>query len=159
MTLSSEDKTRFLSEGIRPLLDLLSPDAVPLWGVMDAQQMVEHLYDFMLVSTGERTFPLSVPEEHLPQYKAFLWSEKPFRENTKAPANVLGETALPHRNPNLNEARAEFYESVTQFFHGFQQNPGLQTLHPAFGWLNEADWVQLHYKHITHHLRQFALMP
>lgn len=121
--------------------------------------MVEHLHDFMLVSIGERVFPLSVPEAHLPKYKEFLWSEKPFRENTKAPANVLGDSPLPHRTLNLTEARAQFYQSMDQFFTCFQQSPGLQTLHPAFGWLNEADWVQLHYKHITHHLRQFALMP
>ncbi|HNP53026.1 MAG TPA: DUF1569 domain-containing protein [Ferruginibacter sp.] len=158
MTNPSSHKRRFLSAEIRPILDRLQPDAIARWGVMDAQQMVEHLHDFMLVSTGDLIFPLSVPEEHLPKYREFLWSEKEFRENTKAPANVLGETPMPYRTENLGAARKQFYQSIQHFFEYFQADPERQTLHPAFGWLNEADWVELHYKHLTHHLRQFALM-
>jgi hypothetical protein len=31
-------------------------------------------------------------------------------------------------------------------------------LHPAFGDLNFTEWVQLHHKHVTHHLKQFGLI-
>jgi len=32
------------------------------------------------------------------------------------------------------------------------------TLHPVFGELNFEEWILLHYKHVTHHLKQFGLI-
>ena len=38
-----EDKILFLKEEFVPLLRQLQPTTQPVWGKMDAQQMVEHL--------------------------------------------------------------------------------------------------------------------
>ncbi|WP_267626843.1 DUF1569 domain-containing protein, partial [Gordonia sputi] len=102
-------------------------------------------------------FPLVTPEEHLPKYKEFLLSDKQFRENTKAP--VLPEEPLPVREPDLNTAKARLKEAIENFFSFYERYPDKKITHPVFGPLNFEEWILLHYKHVTHHARQFSLMP
>ncbi len=126
------------------------------WGKMNSQQMIEHVSAFFKVSTGKIHFPLSTPTEHLPKYKEFLLSDKEFRENTKAP--VLPEEPLPLHYSTIQEAMNELKKSIADFFNYFKNDPFKTTLHPAFGELNFDEWVQLHHKHVTHHLKQFSLL-
>ena len=153
------NNTTFISSEQFHYLQQLHADALPKWGKMNAQQMVEHLIDFVDLSVEKIQFPLSVPEVDLPKYKAFLMSDKQFRENTKAPANVLGENPMPIKYDSLHSAINQLRDSVANFFAFFKENPGKKTLHPAFGWLNFEEWLVLHFKHISHHLRQFELIP
>ncbi|MFI5186978.1 MAG: DUF1569 domain-containing protein [Chitinophagales bacterium] len=46
---------------------------------------------------------------------------------------------------------------MNDFFDFFLADPGIKTLHPAFGELNFEEWVQLHHKHVKHHLKQFGI--
>ena len=140
------------------LLENLTEDAVPAWGKMNAQQMIEHLSHFFDVSTERRIYALVTPEEHLPKYREFLFSEKQFRENTKAPGNILGEEPLPVETAHISEAKNKLRESVDFFFEYFQTKPGHKSMHPAFGMLDIEEWILLHYKHVLHHLRQFGLV-
>ena len=153
------DKSAFISTELFISLQQLHAHSMPKWGKMNAQQMVEHLMDFIDLSVEKIHFPLAVPEEDLPKYKTFLMSEKPFRENTKAPATVLGENPLPIKLDSLESAIYQLQITVVNFFTFFAENPNKKTLHPAFGWLNYEEWLILHYKHISHHLRQFELIP
>lgn len=139
------------------LFSSLHAEQPPLWGKMNAQQTVEHLADFFSLSYGKISFPLSVPEEQLPKYREFLFSEKMFRENTKAPSNVMPEEPVVARNTNMKLALAELSHSILSFENHFKSNPGATTLHPAFGHLDYEGWLILHYKHTHHHLRQFGL--
>ncbi len=152
------EKSSFLKEGMFDLLEKCSETQTSKWGKMNAWQMVEHLRDFFMVSTGDLHFDLAVPEEHLPKYREFLLSDKEFRENTKAPASVLGEEPLPERFSSFEEAKLSLQKAVNYFFDYFQKNQDEKTLHPAFGNLNFDDWVLLHYKHVRHHFRQFGLV-
>lgn len=151
-------KKEFLQRGIFPLLQSLSTDAPAAWGKMNAQQMVEHLTIFFKVSSGQLYFPLAVPEEHLPKYKAFLQSDKQFRENTKAPAAVIGEDTQPTSTKDLPEAIDQLRVAVLDFFKTFQDVSEKQVPHPAFGPLHFEEWVLLHFKHAGHHLRQFNII-
>jgi oxepin-CoA hydrolase/3-oxo-5,6-dehydrosuberyl-CoA semialdehyde dehydrogenase len=141
------------------LIQPISEQSKALWGKMNVQQMLEHLTDFFNVSVEKIIFPLVTPEEFLPKYRQFLYSEKKFKENTKAPEEVLGEEPLPLRSASLQEAKDKLQKTVEYFFHYFETNVDKKTMHPAFGQLNFEEWVLLHYKHVTHHLRQFKMMP
>ncbi len=152
----TDAKKGFLKNDFLFLINKLKGDEKAKWGKMNAQQMVEHVSAFFKVSTQKIQFPLVTPVEHLPKYKEFLLSEKEFRENTKAP--VLPEEPLPLRYPNMQEAKDKLKLSVAEFFEFFKNEPDKKTLHPAFGDLNFDEWVQLHHKHIMHHLKQFGLM-
>lgn len=123
---------------------------------MNAQQMIEHVSAFFKVSTQKIYFPLTTPPEQLPRYKEFLLSEKEFKENTKAP--MLPEEPFPLQYSTIEEATDDLEKSIADFFILFKDDPGKTTLHPAFGELNFNEWIQLHHKHITHHLKQFGLL-
>jgi oxepin-CoA hydrolase/3-oxo-5,6-dehydrosuberyl-CoA semialdehyde dehydrogenase len=155
--MTIEEKESFLREEMFTYLQDLSDHSNASWGKMNAQQMLEHLNDFFNVSIEKIIFPLATPEEHLFKYKQFLYSEKLFKENTKAPAAVLGEEPLPVKTASLQEAKNQLKETVEAFFNYFNINPAKQTMHPAFGMLNFEEWIMLHYKHAIHHLKQFNL--
>lgn len=152
----TDEKKSFLKSDFIPLIKKLNGDEAGKWGKMNAQQMVEHTTGFFKVSTGKIYFDLVTPIEHLPKYKEFLLSEKEFRENTKAP--VLPEDPMPLQNSTMQESVDELEESVNYFFEFFKEGPSNITLHPVFGSLNFDEWVQLHHKHVKHHLKQFGLM-
>lgn len=152
------EKLSFLQLGMFSVLENLQANSKAKWGVMQAQEMLEHLADIFDVSSARLHFNLAVPAEHLPKYREFLLSEKPFRENTKAPANVLGEKPLPLRTASVSEALQKLKTAVNNFVIYFEENGDAKTLHPAFGMLNYEEWVQLHHKHVVHHLKQFGLL-
>ena len=152
-----EQKLAFIKNDFFSLLGNISADTKANWGKMNAQQMVEHVAAFFNVSTEKIKFDLVTPEEHLPKFKEFLLSDKQFRENTKAPANVIGEEPLPLRYGSFEEAVEKLHQSVDHFEAYFKNDTGKKTIHPVFGPLNFDEWVLLHYKHVTHHLRQFGI--
>lgn len=152
----TDEKKSFLKNDLISLLGNLKGDEKGKWGKMNAQQMAEHVSNFFKVSTQQIHFPLTTPAEHLPKYKEFLLSDKEFRENTKAP--VLPEDPLPLQFSTMQEAMDDIKKSVDDFFAFFKNDPSKTTLHPAFGELNFDEWVQLHHKHVTHHLKQFGLI-
>lgn len=149
-------KLQFLKKQFLPLMQNLDPNTPPRWGKMNAQQMVEHVSAFFKVSTDKLHFPLTTATEHLPKFREFLMSEKEFRENTKAP--VLPEEPLPLRHASMPEALNELESEVGEFVNYFGSDSERKTLHPAFGELNFEEWVQLHHKHVKHHLKQFGIV-
>ena len=150
------DKLTFINYDFIAKLKTLAPDTPSKWGKMNAQQMVEHVSGFFKVSTNQLQFPLVTPEEHLPKFKAFLLSDAAFRENTKAP--VLPEEPLPVVHSSLQESVVELETQINLFVEKFSSGEIAYSQHPVFGDLNFEEWVLLHYKHVTHHARQFGLM-
>ena len=153
-----EQKLKFITEESILLFKKLTTDSLGKWGKMNAQQMLEHVAAFFYVSTEKIKFDLVTPVGHLPKYKEFLLSDKEFRENTKAPVTVIGEEPMPLRYATMDEAQENLEESIEYFESFFKDDAEKRTMHPVFGELNFEDWVLLHYKHVTHHLRQFGLM-
>ena len=152
------DKLNFITKDYIPLLKNLQADAMGKWGKMNGQQMVEHVAAFFYVSSEKIKFDLVTQREHLPKFKEFLLSDKPFRENTKAPVHIIGEEPFPLRYATMEEAIGNLAKSIGSFETYFKDDPHKKTLHAVFGELNFEEWVLLHYKHVTHHLRQFDLI-
>lgn len=105
----------FLKDEATGLLLNLTASTHAKWGVMNAQEMVEHLTDFFEISYEKNIIPLVTPEEHLPKYKAFIYSDKEFRPNTKAPVEILGDKPLPLRNKNIDAAKENLLISINKF--------------------------------------------
>lgn len=153
-----KDKEQFIKETFLALLQQANSGTASKWGKMDFQQMLEHVADFFQVSTQKQHYPFVSPPEHMPKLKEFLMSDKPFRENTKAPISIIGEEPLPYRYASVDEAMQEVIAEVNYFFQLYADEPEMTAVHPVFGELNYEEWVRLHYKHVTHHLRQFGLL-
>ena len=135
-----------------------TPNAERKWGKMNLHQMTEHVTDFFNVSTGKIQLPVVTPKEHLPKFKTFLFSDKEFRENTKAPVEIVAEEPVAIRNTSFDVSVMQLEESIQYFFEFFQENPTAITSHPVFGPLNFEEWILLHYKHVRHHSKQFGLI-
>jgi len=153
-----QEKLHFIQITFPQLLNNLEPGAQAKWGKMNAQQMVEHVADFFGLSVNKIQFDLVTPEEHLPKYMAFLYSDKEFRENTKAPEGVMPEEPAPERYAGLPEAVTALKTEVNDFIVYFSEDPAKKTTHPVFGSLDYNEWVLLHYKHVQHHLKQFGIL-
>lgn len=153
----NEQKLPFLQNTFLQLAEKIDPNQKPLWGKMGTQQMLEHVAGFFQVSTNKRHFPLLIPAEHLPKLIEFLWSDKEFRENTKAPLSVVPEEPLPVLFEKHEDSINLLRQEVSFFFTYFKDQPELITQHPVFGDLNFEGWVQLHHKHVIHHLKQFGV--
>jgi hypothetical protein len=153
-----QEKIAFVKSEFVSLTKKLESTQMGNWGKMNAQQMVEHVAAIFDVAAGKTHFPLVTPVEHLPKFKAFLWSDKQFRENTKAPVEILGEEPVPVRNKTMESAIDELQESTDGFFSYFKDDELKTTVHPVFGALNFEEWVELQHKHLMHHARQFGLV-
>ena len=151
----NKDKLQFLETQYISLVKGIAPGTEPRWGKMNLQQMVEHVTAFFKLSTGRFHLPLVTPIENLPKFREWLMSEKEFRENTKAP--MLPDEPFPVRKPSLEAAIFSLEREVNDFCHLYDDDPEKKNLHPVFGELNFAEWVQLHHKHVRHHLRQFGV--
>lgn len=152
------EKYEFVINGFISRVRYLPADKNGNWGKMNAQQMAEHVTAFFKISSGKIKFPVVTPEDQLPKFKAFVLSDKEFRENTKAPAAVLGDEPLPLRNKTMEEALAGLQKSITEFEEYFKDDKIKTVAHPVFGELNFEEWVLLHYKHTVHHAKQFGLL-
>jgi hypothetical protein len=151
------EKENFLRTRLVPCLQKISQATPPKWGRMTLHQMIEHLADVMKVANGKLKMEIVTPAEKLPLYREFMMSEKPFKENTKSP--VLPEEPMPLRTHTIQAAIGKLQEEVIAFFETFDKNPGLKTVHPVFGELDFNENVQLLYKHMLHHLKQFGVEP
>ena len=151
-------KLAFITQTFPLLIEQANTTIDPKWGKMNFQQMVEHVTDFFKVSNNIIQLPCLSPIEHLPKLKEFLLSDKEFRENTKAPEQIIPAEPIATRNESVAIAVEKLKKQIANFVTFFQENEGTVTTHPVFGALNFDEWILLHYKHVLHHCKQFNLV-
>ncbi|HEU4473133.1 MAG TPA: hypothetical protein VFR58_18705 [Flavisolibacter sp.] len=149
-------KIDFLKHRFTALLRKLPSDTRAQWGKMTLQQMIEHFSDSVRISSGKTPFTdIMTPPEHLEKLRAFILSDKPFRENTTNP--LMSEVPAPVRTPSVKDAIIELEKELAYFFAVFEKNKLQVTRSPHFGDFNFEQNVHLLHKHARHHLRQFGL--
>jgi hypothetical protein len=149
-------KLQFLLEDFPELLKSLPADARGKWGVMNGQQMVEHFIQTTLVAAGKIHLQLYTPIDRLPAMQEFLFSDTPFKENTKNP--LLPDVPAPTRLPDMATAISELQRALQAFLSAYEFDHSREILNPIFGPLDFAGQIQLLFKHAHHHLKQFGLM-
>ena len=150
-------KESFLRNTYLDQIKQLDPSAERRWGLMNVQQMIEHMSDSFRIANGKDIHTgILTPEEKLPRLQAFVISDNPFKENTK---NILlPETPPAAKHTSIQDSISELEHEVNDFFSRFESDK-LQTIrNPFFGDLNYEQWVALQYKHCWHHLNQFGVM-
>ena len=152
----NEDKKHFLKVEFLPLLSKLHAEDKGKWGVLNAQQMVEHFADAVKIANGKLTVPVLNEGETLAKYREFLMSENPMRENTKNP--LMSEEPAALRAANMEAALAKLQSELNHFFEIHEQDSSTKHNNPFFGELDYAQQVQLLHKHAIHHLKQFDLV-
>ncbi|MGB8190419.1 MAG: hypothetical protein WCF67_00810 [Chitinophagaceae bacterium] len=151
--MAHQQKIDFLLNEFPSRLMNLDADSKGTWGVMGAQQMVEHFILSVKNASGKLKLPAVYEGERLEKNRAFMFSDKPFKENTKNP--LMSDEPLAKHFPSMQAAVDKLKFELQYFTEVFQKDPGLTTLNPIFGQLDFDGNVQLLYKHAQHHLRQF----
>ena len=148
-------KEIFLKKDLVPMLKKLKADKKGNWGIMNAQQMIEHFADAVKSANGKLVLPLLNEGERLQKSREFLMSDDPFKENIKNP--LIPEEGFKLRKPDMESAINKLQKELDYFFEIFEKHPDIKTGNPFFGQLDYDMNVQLLHKHALHHLKQFGL--
>lgn len=134
----------------------LTPNAVPAFGMMTPQHMVEHLEWAILGTLSDPPSPVLTPEDKLPSLKRFLMSSHPLQQGFKMPL-LPKEELVPLKYADLASAIAGLQATWERSTTFWESNPDFMSQHPIFGPLNFDEWMQFNRKHFEHHLSQFNL--
>lgn len=151
------EQLNFITHTFPALIENAEPQIPAKWGKMNIQQMVEHVTQFFKLSTGKLALPYIQNPEHADKLKAFLYSNKEFRENTQAPEHIVPKEPLPVYYSTYQKAVEALKEEIN-LFKQQSTKEGVIGTHPVFGPLIFNEWVMLHYKHVLHHSKQFNLI-
>lgn len=139
------------------ILKTLQSDAIPLFGKMSPQHMIEHLMLALSFSNGKSPQPLMVDERVAKTIKHYtINTDREMSVGFKAP--MLGDDLVPLSYPSLEIAIEYLKEELNAFDLYFKNNPDLKPISPVIGELNYDEWIVFHNKHFTHHFKQFGLL-
>ena len=142
-------------ETMLSILNRLSSSKTPLWGKMNAQEMVEHLSDMLMMSRGTGNFTIDVDAETIARRQQFLSSDKEMAKNIAVP---FTKEIIELRHDELELALDEFADEWINFTEYYENNPSASVIHPYYGDLDYNLWLKMHDKHFTHHFKQFGLI-
>jgi hydroxymethylglutaryl-CoA reductase len=143
----------FNIDEIRKRLSTLKPAKKPVFGKMNAQQMIEHLSFLIQISNGKVHADFFVEDEKSARRRPFLDTEGELQVGFKAP--MLSEEPTPVKFKTIKESIDDLVIQITEFGHHFKT--AKTENHPFFGELDFEYWQKFHVKHCTHHFKQFEL--
>lgn len=134
-------------------INKLTPGAQPLWGKMNASQMLAHCnVTYELVYEDKHPKPKGFKKFLLKTFiKNLIVSEKPYKRSSQtAPEFIIKDD----RNFEAEKKRLIDYIHKTQelgasYFDGKESH--------SFGPLSKTEWNNLFFKHLDHHLKQFGV--
>ncbi|MBL7816777.1 MAG: DUF1569 domain-containing protein [Saprospiraceae bacterium] len=151
------DFKHFLYEVFPILLRGLKEETPALWGKMNAQQMIEHLYFVVSASNGRLNITPIADEAKL-AYRKMRFYEKDFPMPRNFRPDFVPEEPAPTQFSNIEDAKMQLFAQLQRFDDYFAEHPGMTTIHPQFGALTYDEWVENHARHFRHHLTQFGLI-
>jgi hypothetical protein len=137
---------------LRSRIQQLASNQSPNWGKMTVSQMVLHCQKPLDVACGKLTLKQS--------FLGVLFgkiAKRNFIEKTDLAKNMPTAPQFKIRHePDFESERQILLLTVTRFGDA---GPSIITnkKHPFFGALTDEEWGILHYKHLDHHLTQFAV--
>ncbi|APG65327.1 hydroxymethylglutaryl-CoA reductase, degradative [Tenacibaculum todarodis] len=147
----------FLDEvEVRNILSTLKVDSKPLFGKMNAQQMIEHLSAVTQIANGNWRVDSYVSDEKQARRKPYLNTEGELQVGFKAP--FLAEDPTELKFNSMEEAINDLMKQVVIFEAVFAKDKNRTVVHPFFGELDYEYWKKFQVKHFTHHFKQFGLI-
>ena len=145
-------------EKIQKLVNKLTENDKPKWGIMTPQHMLEHLEESYKVLGGQiQDFEIVTPEKIVEKVRNSLYNYEKFPQNSQFPTMKKGELEdLKH--PDLATAKEKFFEAREEYTAFFKENPDAVLKNMVFGELNKYESYLLERKHLNHHFEQFGLI-
>jgi hypothetical protein len=133
-------------------LNKLSPQQKPLWGKMNAGQMLAHCKEAFKVPLSPKKLPRMFIGRLVGwMIKSKLYNDSPWKQNLPTAPNFIIKDER-----NFENEKAGLIALINQFYKagpdGISKFP-----HPMFGTFTPEQWGMSMYKHIDHHLRQFGV--
>ena len=139
------------AEEILSRINQLQPASQRQWGKMDVAQMLAHCANTMDMACGTINPPRIFIGRLLgPLVKPIFVNEKPFSKNNPTDKALR---IVDQRNFVLEQQRLK---DAVQKFHAGGEAKCTRHPHPFFGAISPQVWARGMYKHLDHHLRQFA---
>jgi hypothetical protein len=133
-------------------LQQLTPDTTPIWGKMNAAQVVMHCQKPLDVADGKLILKRSLI--------GFLFgkmAKNSFIKKDEFDKNLPTAAEFKITNqPEFEKEKQILLESIKKF-GAVGPKVLVNKKHPFFGMMNDEEWSILQYKHLDHHLRQFGL--
>ena len=129
----------------------LTSESKPLWGSMNAAQMLAHCTNGLQTPTGDMKMSPH-PLRFIGRFfkKSFVHGDKPFKKNSP----TAKELKISNPRDFTNE-KERFLNAFHKLAAG--EHAAVVTEHGFFGSMSPPEWGLLMYKHIDHHLQQFGL--
>lgn len=145
-------------EKIQELVNKITENDKPKWGIMTPQHMLEHLEESYKVLGGQiQDFEIVTPEKIVEKVRNSLYNYEKFPQNSQFPTMKKGELEdLKH--PDLATAKEKFFEAREEYTAFFKENPDAVLKNMVFGELNKYESYLLERKHLNHHFEQFGLI-
>jgi hypothetical protein len=153
----SIDQHDFFVHRVPEIIDALTGEEAPEWGILTAQHMVEHLIFPLKFATGELKVGAVVPPEKQARQREFLMSPYAMPRNFKMPL-LPADTLPPLMGKSLEESKELLMNTVKAFLDRIDHPDFKTEYHPIFGDLDKSGWLAFQYKHFHHHFTQFALI-
>jgi len=131
----------------------LTPTSPQLWGKMNVAQMLAHCnVSYELVYEDKHPKPNAFMKLIMKAFvKNIVVSEKPYKRNSQtAPSFVITDEKEFEKEKNrLIDYLNKTQELGESYFDGKASH--------SFGKLSKIEWNNMFYKHLDHHLNQFAV--
>jgi hypothetical protein len=141
------------TESIETRLGKLHPERPRAWGRMTAHEMLCHLSDSFALALGERPFT-----------PADTWTQRTVMKYVALHTSLAWPQGLktrPEVEQGVHGTRPADFDAdrarVVALLRRFAAPEVRYATHPFFGPLTREEWMIWGYRHIDHHLRQFAV--
>lgn len=147
----------FLDEDlIREKLSNLDNQIKPVFGKMNAQQMIEHLSTITQIANGNWDVDVFVSDEKTARRKPFLDTENELQPGFKS--SFLADEPNALKFTTIDLAIDDLIHQIKAFIQVFENDKNRTIVHPFFGTLDFEYWKKFQVKHFTHHFKQFGLI-
>lgn len=155
--LELNTKNDFTRQVALDLINNLKEDQKPLWGIMTAQHMIEHVSLTVGASVGKINTKVFTPQDKIEYYKKVgLFTDTTWPVGTKSPA--LSDKLADLHYATFEEAKSKLIIFINAYFDLFDQKSDIISINPVFGELTIEEWKQFHFKHFRHHFTQFDIL-
>ncbi|MBX7240667.1 MAG: DUF1569 domain-containing protein [Bacteroidia bacterium] len=142
-------------ESLIKRIEALSPEAKPLWGKMNVNQMLCHLYDSAKVAMGEvRPKHIGNFITRMKWFKKYILRKDTFPKAKVETAKEVNPMKDGTKPAGFEEDKKKLLEIMKVYSEKADSVPSPE--HPILGVFSKEDWGRQMYIHTDHHLKQFG---
>ena len=132
-------------------INSLTSDTERQWGKMNVSQMLAHCKEAFKVPLSDKKMPRMLIGILIGwAFKKKLYNEDPWKKNLPTAPNFIIKD-----EKDFEKEKQELTGLINKFYNGGPDNVG-KFPHPMFGSFTAEQWGKSMYKHLDHHLHQFA---